>query len=147
MLTIPRPGRTPLRISLPDFNKGYRCPGWSGEGMKFNKANWCDDNLPDGQRRWALTVRRGATPIDGIDDASDLPGFWSWRLRRTNCCDTIVLPQVLYMFTPGAWVWWDRAFYVEGRRYPGRLRLGSAWHSFPLTRIRLRLRALLKGNI
>ena len=94
MITINRRGKRPLHISLPDFDKGARCPGWSGEGMKRNKTNWCD--APTGVPRWALTVRSSATPPAGIADAYDLPGFYRWRLRRTNCCNTIVMPQILW---------------------------------------------------
>lgn len=104
MLTIRRRHRLPLHISLPDFDKGARCPGWSGAGWKFNRENWCADLLPDGVPRWALTVRQSAAAPAGVAFACDLPGFFSWRLRRTNCCNTIVLPQLLWWFAPASWV-------------------------------------------
>jgi len=128
MFTIRR-GRAPLHISLPDFDKGARCPGWSGEGMRSNKVDWCNDELAPGQSRWALTVRPNATPRAGIECAHELPGFYSWRMRRTNCCNTIVLPQFLYYFTPGAWVRWESAYELPEGRVPGRVRAGSAWNT------------------
>lgn len=128
MFAINRPGQEPLYFSLPDFDKGHRCPGWSGEGMRHNKVDWCNDELAPGQPRWALTVRSGARPPAGVQHSSDLPGFYSWRIRRTNCCNTIVLPQFLYLLTPGAWVWWSHGgVRADGTRYRGRLRLGSGW--------------------
>lgn len=130
MFTINRRGQEPLRISLPDFNKAYRCPGWSGEGMRGNKVNWCNDDLPPGVWRWSLVVRRGARPPEGVEYATDLPGFYSWRVRRTNCCNTIVLPQFLYLLTPGAWFCWlPGGQRQDGTRYRGSLRPGSAWHT------------------
>lgn len=141
MLTIVRPRRAPLRISLPDFDKGHRCPGWSGEGMRFNKTNWCSDELAPGQRRWALTVRRSAVAREGVSDATELPGFFSWRIRRTNCCDTIVLPQFLYLLTPGAWFYVDRAWErADGTRARRRLRRGSGWGSVSTAWWKLRQR-------
>ena len=128
MLAINRRGQEPLYFSLPDFNKGHRCPGWSGEGMRYNKVNWCNDELAPGVQRWSLTLRRGVPAPMGIEHASDLPGFYSWRVRRTNCCNTVVMPQFLYYFTPGAW------FYVlpggtraNGERFGRSIRLGSGW--------------------
>lgn len=130
MFTINRRGHEPLHIALPDFDKGHRCPGWSGEGMRANKVNWCDDERPAGVQRWALTVRKNAAPPSGVENWVDLPGFYSWRVRRTNCCNTIVMPQFLYFFTPGAW------FYVlpggrrlNGERFGRSVRPGSGWHS------------------
>ena len=127
MLTISRRGPEPLNLSLPDFDKGHRCPGWSGEGMRYNKVNWCNDELAPGQSRWALTVRSGARPPRGVEHATELPGFYSWRLRRTNCCNTIVLPQFTYLLSVGAWFYWSPGFQVGGSWAPGRLRLGSGW--------------------
>ena len=116
MLTIERRGKMPLNISLPDFDKGHRCPGWSGEGWKYNPVDWCDGALPHDTSRWALTVREGARPPVGVQHATDLPGFFSWRLRRTVCCNTLVLPQLTYWFALGSWVVRDGS----------RLRPGSA---------------------
>lgn len=128
MFAINRSGREPLYISLPDFDKGHRCPGNSGEGMRRNKADWCNNELAPGQSRWSLVVRAGARPPQGIEHATELPGFYSWRIRRTNCCDTIVLPQFLYLFTAGAWFYWmPGGTRMNGERYRGSLRLGSGW--------------------
>ena len=138
MFAINRRGKEPLYISLPDFNKGHRCPGWSGEGMRTNRVDWCNNELPPGIRRWSLTLRRGAMPRNGVLYAEDLPGFYSWRVRRTNCCDTIVLPQFLYLLTPGAWVYWDQPYVIEDRRVPGRLRAGTGWQSLYWSWRRLR---------
>lgn len=128
MFAINPRGQEPLYFSLPDFDKGHRCPGNSGEGMRRNKVDWCNNELAPGQSRWSLTVRRDATPPAGIDHATDLPGFYSWRIRRTSCCNTVVLPQFLYYFTVGAW------FYTlpggtrfNGECYGRSIRLGSGW--------------------
>lgn len=118
MLTLVGKRTEPLNISLPDFDKGHRCPGWSGEGWKFNKVNWCNDELAPGERRWALTVRRGARRSD-VEDAVDLPGFYAWRVRRTNCCNTIVLPQWTMYLAPRSWS-------IERASYGG-LYIGPAW--------------------
>ncbi len=140
MIAINRRGREPLYISLPDFNKGYRCPGNSGEGMRSNKVDWCNNELAPGQSRWALVVRAGARPPRGVEHPSDLPGFFSWRIRRTNCCNTIVLPQFLYYFTPGAWFRFYPAWESGGVRHRARIRLGSAWQ--PLESFVWRVRAI-----
>jgi hypothetical protein len=94
----------PLNISLPDFDKGARCPGWSGEGWKFNDVDWCDGVLPPSAQRWALTVRENPRRRPRVTHATELRGFFSWRLRRTNCCNTIVLPQATFWLAPGSWV-------------------------------------------
>lgn len=104
MITINRRGTRPLHISLPDFDKGHRCPGWSGEGWRHNKVDWCDARLPEGVDRWSVVVRTGARPPRGVDRAYELPGFYSWRVRRTNCCNTVVLPQFLMYFALSSWV-------------------------------------------
>lgn len=129
MFAINPRGQEPLYFSLPDFDKGHRCPGNSGEGMRGNQVDWCNDQREPGVQRWALTVRRGAAPPPGVENWVDLRGFYSWRVRRTQCCNTIVMPQLLYYFTPGAW------FYVlpggtrlNGERFGRSLRPGSAWH-------------------
>lgn len=129
MFAINRRGQEPLYFSLPDFDKGHRCPGSSGEGMRGNKVDWCNDERAPGVQRWALTVRRGAKPPAGVENWVDLPGFYSWRVRRTLCCNTIVMPQFLYLLTPGAW------FYIlpggtrlSGERFGRSIRLGSGWH-------------------
>lgn len=86
------------RLMLCDYDKPHRCPGWSGSGWSYNKRDSCDDVLPDGVRRW----RRYA-------DASGYGPGWQWMIRRTNCCDTLVLPYVL------RWLHWRTYYYKIGR--------------------------------
>lgn len=97
-------GRKRLRISRADYDKSFRCPGWSGSGLTWNAKNWCDDpELPGGVRRW---------PQARYDARRSM----LWRIDKTNCCNTIVLPIALRVFE---WRWWDLRlrFLVSDLRY------------------------------
>lgn len=89
-----RTRRTLIRFARGDFDKPHRCPGVSGPGWTRGDG-WCDGVTPEGNSapRWA-----GADGTDGIYR----PG-WQWRTRRTTCCDTIVLPDVLRWAEPFTW--------------------------------------------
>lgn len=74
-----------MKIFECDYNKPHRCPGWSGSGWIVNtKRSTCDGETPEGVRRWRWHP-----------EESGYGPLWNWRIRRTNCCDAVVLPHVL----------------------------------------------------
>jgi hypothetical protein len=81
-----------MRISLPDFDKPYRCPGWSGAGWKYNDEDWCNGTAGH-TRRWSNWVHK-LHPRISLN-----------LIRRTHCCGTIVLPLWTRWFDPETWCW------------------------------------------
>lgn len=122
VLSFARHGRMPALIALPHFRAGYRCPGWAGEGWEESNGGWCFGPGPGGSAQWAFTVLPESSAPVGADHPFELPGFLTWRLRRTLCCDTIVLPQWTMYIIPRSWVTWE-----EGALRLGPLLSGSQW--------------------
>lgn len=90
-----------MRVAQSDYDKSWRCPGWSGSGWTHNKRNWCDGNLPEGVSRW-----RGGARYYGFG--------WTLRFQRTNCCNTLVLPYALVWLN---WRTWKPTRYGFGLWY------------------------------
>ena len=80
-----------MRIARCDYDKPHRCPGWSGTGWTYNKRDFCDGGSP----RWAKEedAYRGSSLM------------WEFKVRKTVCCGTYVLPHFLVWFEPHTYAW------------------------------------------
>lgn len=103
-----------MRIAQSDYDKSGRCPGSSGSGWTWNKKDWCTS--PEGVERW-----KGGPSNYGL--------YWSLKFRRTNCCNTLVLPYAFVWLNWRTWVpqrvskghWW----WFPGQRW--KQNFSSLW--------------------
>lgn len=80
------------RISRPCYDKGHRCPGWAGGGVRFAKVRRCVD---------------GRGRLVGWQDGSLYAGrFWQLRLNRCDTCGMVVLPFAVRWVDPSMIFWW-----------------------------------------
>lgn len=82
-----------MRVSRPCYDKYHRCPGWAGGGLRYAKADRCENG--------------SLTPI--YDKR-----LWKWRVNRCPKCHVVVLP---YMVRWLDWRWWR----LEVRHWAGNL--------------------------